>query len=224
MKKVLLLLVVALASAVPSLGQTSNELWRHVEIIRTAHGVPHIRAKNLHAAGYGLAWVQCEDYGTRTPLAILSASGRRASVEGREHLESDFFTLQHRVRVMKSYNSLSKDVRDVYEGFAAGVNRYIELHRGDFPAAMPADLTAQDVAASEIIPVPARKVRNFLNRLNAVTGDTENGRRGDAEASWRHRSEPGAVATGPLDLGLRIWDCAFSLWCSPAENPKSEIV
>ena len=28
------------------------ELWRQVEIIRTAHGVPHIRAENLRAAGY----------------------------------------------------------------------------------------------------------------------------------------------------------------------------
>lgn len=28
------------------------ELWRQVEIVRTAHGVPHIRAENLKAAGY----------------------------------------------------------------------------------------------------------------------------------------------------------------------------
>ena len=35
----------------------SSELWRQVEVIRTAHGVPHIRAENLRAAGYALAWV-----------------------------------------------------------------------------------------------------------------------------------------------------------------------
>ena len=33
----------------------SPELWREVEVIRTAHGVPHIRAENLRAAGYALA-------------------------------------------------------------------------------------------------------------------------------------------------------------------------
>ena len=32
------------------------ELWRDVEVIRTAHGVPHIRAANLRAGGYALAW------------------------------------------------------------------------------------------------------------------------------------------------------------------------
>src|SRR5262245_4184518 len=172
MKKRFILAWVILATCA-AFGQNSN-LSQQVEIIRTAHGVPHIRAKNLRSAGYALAWVQCEDYGTRTPLAILSASGRRASVEGREHLESDFFTMQYRLRAMKNYSSLSKDVREVYEGFAVGVNRYIELHRADFPAAMPSDFTAHDVAATEIIPMNPRKVRNFLNRLN----ETHNADRG----------------------------------------------
>ena len=139
---------------------------RQVEIIRTAHGVPHIRAENFRAAGYALAWIQCEDYGTRTPIAILQSSGRWASVEGTEdHVESDFFILRHRARTLSKYNLLSKDVRDVYEGFAAGVNRYIELHRADFPAGMPSDLTAQDVAATDMIAMNPRKVRNFVNKL-----------------------------------------------------------
>src|SRR5687767_6234053 len=66
------------------------ELWRQVEVIRTAHGVPHIRAENLKAAGYALAWMQCEDYGATTPMEILEASGRWASVAGYERAESDF--------------------------------------------------------------------------------------------------------------------------------------
>lgn len=47
------------------------ELWRQVEIIRTAHGVPHIRAENLRAAGYALAWLQSEDYGPRTAMNVI---------------------------------------------------------------------------------------------------------------------------------------------------------
>jgi acyl-homoserine-lactone acylase len=54
----------------------------------------------------------------------------------------------------------------VYEGFAAGVNRYIELHRADLPKWMPADFTGVDVAATELIPPSIRKIRLFLNRLN----------------------------------------------------------
>lgn len=181
MKKVLLVLALVLGSAVASLAQTTRELWRQVEIIRTAHGVPHIRAANLRAAGYALAWLQCEDYGpAATPMSILQLSGRRASVEGSDALEFDFFILRHRERTLKNYGSLPRDVREVYGGFAAGVNRYIELHRSDFPAAMPSDFTAQDIAATEIIPFSTRKVRNFIDKLNPVIGERR-GRKGEGE-------------------------------------------
>ena len=134
MKKVFVMLALVLGSSATFFGQSSRELWRQVEIIRTAHGVPHIRAENLRAAGYALAWLQCEDYGpAATPMSILQSSGRRASVDGSDALEGDFYILRHRERTLKNYSSLSRDVREVYEGFAAGVNRYIELHRSDFP-------------------------------------------------------------------------------------------
>lgn len=146
-----------------------NELWRQVEIIRTAHGVPHIRAQNLRAAGYALAWLQCEDYGTTTPMEILAASGRRASVDGYEQIESDFIIRRYGMATLAKYNSLSKDVRDVYEGFAAGVNRYVELHRDQFSPRMPSDFTGRDVLATEIVPPPLRKMRQFVNRINPPT-------------------------------------------------------
>lgn len=142
------------------------ELWRQVEVIRTAHGVPHIRAENLRAAGYALAWLQCEDYGTATPLELLEASGRWASVEGYQRIESDFLAARYRERTLQNYPKISKDTREVYEGFAAGVNRYVELHPEEFPARIPADFTGHDVAALEIVPPPARKIRAFLARVN----------------------------------------------------------
>jgi len=135
-------------------------------MIRTAHGVPHIRAENLRAAGYALAWLQCEDYGTATPVEVLEASGRWASVEGYARIESDFIARRQREKTAANYTKLSREVRDVYEGFAAGVNRYVELHPEDFPGTMPKDFSGIDVAATEAIPPSARKVRLFLNRLN----------------------------------------------------------
>jgi acyl-homoserine-lactone acylase len=144
----------------------ANDLWRQVEVIRTAHGVPHIRALNLRAAGYALAWVQCEDYGTTTPMEILGAAGKQASVLGYERIEADLLVRRHRISTDRKYSLLSRDVRDVYEGFAAGVNRYIQLYRERFPAYMPTDFTGKDVAATELIPLSTRDVRNFLIRLN----------------------------------------------------------
>ena len=67
-----------LAAAFPLLRAApvpDTELWRDVEVIRTAHGVPHIRAANLRAGGYALAWVQCEDYGRAHGDAAAGARG-----------------------------------------------------------------------------------------------------------------------------------------------------
>lgn len=160
------LLVLFAVDSFAQAAKPGGDLSRQVEIIRTEHGVPHIRAANLRAAGYALAWIQCEDYGNSTPMAILGASGRSASVMGVERLESDLFVRRGRIAADKKYLLLSKDVRDVYEGFAAGVNRYVELHMADFSAYMPTDFTGRDVAATEIIPIATRKVNNFLNKIN----------------------------------------------------------
>ncbi len=143
----------------------ATELWRQVEVIRTAYGVPHIRATNLRAAGYALAWLQCEDYGTETPMNLLDASGRAATVLGYERIDTDLTVLRYRGKIRDNYRRLAPQTRDMYEGFAAGVNRYIDLHRSDFAAKMPSDFTGQDVAALELVTPAARKVRNFIARV-----------------------------------------------------------
>lgn len=162
-----------LALSAQSFAQTlpksaAPELWNDVEVIRTANGVPHIRAKNLRAAGYALAWLQSEDYGADTGMNILGASGRMASVNGAAGVESDFIILRQREKNAAKYSTLSADVRQIYEGFAAGVNRYIELHPEVFPANMPSDFKPVDVAMAEMIPPPTRKIRSFLERLGVV--------------------------------------------------------
>jgi acyl-homoserine-lactone acylase len=168
MKRSLLLLIFLSLLAVSTAAQSKRtpELWRQVEIIRTAYGVPHIRAENLRAAGFALAWLQCEDYGTVTPIELLEASGRRAMVDGYSQIEADFLVLRHRAAMVANYPRLSKQVRDVYEGFAAGVNRYIELHRTEFSPNMPADFTGSDVLMTELIPPPTRKIRQLINRVS----------------------------------------------------------
>ncbi|MGZ8845875.1 MAG: penicillin acylase family protein [Pyrinomonadaceae bacterium] len=147
------------------------ELWRQVEIIRTAHGVPHIRAENLRAAGYALAWLQSEDYGSRTALNVLEARGQLAQINGiRDNIESDFLAVPGRNRVIQTYHLLDQETRDVYDGFAAGLNRYIELHAEEFPAHMPVDFSGYDVAAVDTVGPSIRKARAFLSKINPAPG------------------------------------------------------
>ena len=150
----------------------ATQLWRQVEIIRTSHGVPHIRAGNLRAAGYALAWLQSEDYGPRTAMNVLEARGQLALVNGYASIESDFLALPLRNRVIQTYHLLNQETRDVYDGFAAGLNRYIELHPAEFPSRMPKDFSGYDVAAIDAVGPSLRKTRAFLARINPPPSPT----------------------------------------------------
>jgi acyl-homoserine-lactone acylase len=164
----------AMLIAAPWVGFSSTattpqpELWREVEIIRTSHGVPHIRAQNLRAAGYALAWVQLEDYGPRTALSVLRAHGGRGRVFGHDSINSDFGARRARDRAIATYHLLDQETRDIYDGFAIGVNRYVELHPEEFPATMLHDFTGYDVAALDVDLAPTNPPRAFLNRMTGA--------------------------------------------------------
>jgi acyl-homoserine-lactone acylase len=148
----------------------SADLWRQVEVIRTAHGVPHIRAENLRAAGYGLAWVMSEDYGPRTGMRLVGARGELSRFEGRGRLDADFTNLRARARAIATYHLLDPETRDLYDGFAAGINRYVQLNPEEFPNGMPSDFSGYDVATLDVgDPPPAARVRRFLAALGAGT-------------------------------------------------------
>jgi acyl-homoserine-lactone acylase len=189
-------LVAASALTVPA----APELWREVEIIRTAHGVPHVRADNLRAAGYALGWLQCEDYGSVTPGRLWATRGQTARVTGRAGIEADFNALRERARAMETFHLLEPETRDFYDGFAAGVNRYVALHRDEFADYIPTDFTGYDVAVLHIgnAPPPAR-IRRFLQALDAAgePGHEAPASRDDASASRDPEEGSNAWAFAP---------------------------
>jgi acyl-homoserine-lactone acylase len=148
--------------------QAAEELWKDVEIIRTEHGVPHIRATSLRAGAYGLAWVMSEDYGPRTAMTILRVSGNMSRVYGRDSIESDFSVWYDKHRAIENYHRLDELTRDVYEGFAVGLNRYIELNPEDFPPGMPR-FTGYDVAAQDIGGTSGGAIRSYQRMLEQGT-------------------------------------------------------
>lgn len=161
----------------------ADELWRDVEIIRTEHGVPHIRARTLRAGGYGLAWVMSEDHGRRTVMNVLRASAGMGRVFGRDSIDYDFGAWRDRQRVVETYHRLDEQTRDVYEGFAEGLNRFVELHASDFPPDMPRFI-GYDVAALDVGGASAGAIRAYQRLLDPAArrdssrGDTDDGAEG----------------------------------------------
>ena len=113
-------------------GGVADALAAQVEVLRTAHGVPHIYADTFEALGYALGYLQIEDYGERVPRGLLRARGELALHEGRAALDADFGSQPYYRRAVEVYPALQQDTRDVYDGFAAGVNRYLAQHPEEF--------------------------------------------------------------------------------------------
>jgi acyl-homoserine-lactone acylase len=131
------------------------ELWRQVEIIRTAHGVPHIRAENLHAAGYALGWLQSEDYGPRTAMNVWKPAAAARVNGSREHRFR--FSLDSRAQlVIKNYHLLDQDTRDVYEGIRCR-QIIISVAPVRVPPFMPSDFNGYDVAAVDTVGPPLER-------------------------------------------------------------------
>ena len=166
-------------------------LAARVEVRRTAFGVPHIEARDLGAAAYALAYVQMEDHGARVAVGLLRARGELGRWFGRDSVEGDFLARRAYAVAVARYPELDPDTRDVYAGFAEGVNRYVALHPAEFPAGFAPRFTAYDVAARDVSVATAAQARRFLARVapELVPAD---------------RPEPGEGAD-PIEEGSNAW-------------------
>ncbi len=147
---VFVLLVAAACTLPPPAAVPLPTLADEVEIRRTDYGVPHILAENLRAAAFALAWVQLEDHGPDIIRGLHSARGRMALVEGPERIDSDARARQRHARALETFDRLNPDTRDVYLGFAEGMNHFIRVHRDELPEWMEPDFTGPDILARDI--------------------------------------------------------------------------
>jgi acyl-homoserine-lactone acylase len=195
------------APAVSAQSSAPPALASQVEVRRTTHGVPHIKAANLAAAEYGLAYVQCEDYGARVPLDLLRARGEMGRWFGRDSMARDFVARLAYQRAVETYPRLDQDTRDVYEGFAAGVNRYVELHPEEFPPGFAPHFTGYDVLAHDVSIASAEQAMKFLVRM-----DSSFRRRRPRVAAEGSEGEamPGGEGVDTPDEGSNAWAFAPS--------------
>ena len=181
-------------------------LAAQVEVVRTAHGVPHIYADTFEALGYALGYLQVEDYGERVPLGLLRARGELALHVGRAALDADFASQPYYQRAVEVYPELQQATRDVYAGFAAGVNRYIERHPEEFAGWVADPFTGYDVAALYVSRASAGQTRRWVGRLT-----------GAAAASLLAIERADAAADGdPTEAGSSAWALAPSRTTSGA--------
>jgi acyl-homoserine-lactone acylase len=186
----------------------SSPLAAQVEIRRTAYGVPHILAQNLAAAAFALAYVQIEDDGPKVAIGLLRGRGEMGRWFGRDSMESDFVGRLDYQRAVDAYPLLEQDTRDVYEGFAAGANRYIEKHPQEFPPGFAPHFTGYDIAARDVTTASANQARRFLARMDTTTPRRGRGVPVDASEGVPNEGAPPAGGDDVPDEGSNAW--AFS--------------
>ena len=129
-------------------GQNLSPLAEQVLIRRTEYGVPHIKADNLRAVAYGLAWCELEDYGEKVVKPLIAARGDMALIDGYEAIDRDFVNQLGYQRTLEAYGQLYRPTRDLLEGFAAGVNDFLKSNPDAFAKYKGFTFTGADVAAT----------------------------------------------------------------------------
>ncbi|MCC6773541.1 MAG: penicillin acylase family protein [Gemmatimonadaceae bacterium] len=170
-----------------AVAQSARPYPDRVEIRRTAYGVPHIQAEDLGAFGYAMAWVQLEDYGARVAHGLVRARGQLARYYGRDSLDRDFDARLTHQRAAETWLQLQQETRAVYDGFAQGVNDYVQQQPGELPTWMPHDFTGRDVAAlwmEQAVPGAALNWADRARRLRERARQDSLAREGEGSNAW----------------------------------------
>ncbi|HEX6007269.1 MAG TPA: penicillin acylase family protein [Burkholderiales bacterium] len=197
--------------------QSNQQLAQQVTIRRTEYGVPHLLADNYKALGFGLGYAQVEDYGARVVNGLMGVRGQRGLIFGRDSIDDDFLNrLAHR-RTVATYHLIDPDVRQVLEGFAAGVNYYVELHRSEFPGWLQANFTGHDVAAIAFgggtsVSAALRLIRRQSEPPNAAAAAGNEGSNAWAFAPSRTKSGRAILLRNPhLNWNAGYWEAHVTI-------------
>jgi acyl-homoserine-lactone acylase len=201
------------AEPTPQPATALPELAQQVEIRRTTWGVPQIHAENLRAAAFALAYVQLEDYGIDIVRGMYAARGELARLDGAGRIDADVAARQRHARARETWPLLHADTRDVYAGFAEGMNHYIQVHADRLPGWVRPDIVAEDVLARDIGGPAAGPMNAFRRRLLEDTADVAL-LAADGSGGWRRIGSRTAAAPGAAseddgdDVGSNAWALA----------------
>lgn len=137
-----------MALSAPGIGDApklpTGETGQSVTIVRDAYGVPHIYADDLYSLFWGNGYAQAQDRLFQMDVLRHVGKGESAQYLGPSQLEMDLVTrreLYTDEERTERWNSLPQDQREMFQGFADGVNAWIAKTRTD-PTLLSAEFYA----------------------------------------------------------------------------------
>lgn len=213
--KTILWLVVAGLFTNQDFAQSADELAGQVIIRRTAHGIPHIQADNFKAAGFALGYVQTEDYGSKIPGGMIRARGEWAKyheLKGdrlQAAIDRDAASARNHRRAVENWQTIDQDTRDMMEGFALGVNRYVQKYPQRFERWVKPDFSGYDVLAMEVHGPDISTINKFLR--------TEEVRQKNSATAAYREAETGKQEFVFMEKNASVWTRIASNYVAP--NP-----
>lgn len=103
---------------------------QNVTIYRDAWGVPHIHGNTDGDTAFGMGYVQAEDNFKQLELGFIIGTGRSAELLGEEALLSDWIvhSFENNELSIRDYENATPAVKALLDGYAAGINYYLETH------------------------------------------------------------------------------------------------
>ena len=184
----------------PGSRATGPGLASQAEIRRDTYGVPHILAENEEAAAFALGYAQAEDHVLEIVRRYFAARGEEARYFGGD-VENDFKMKRYDNYEIarQNFDDLTPTFQKVMNGFAAGLNYYVERHRAELPEWIPA-FTGVDVLARS-----RAEVFRFAFHENVITGVREKYPDGSADLDLRSPIEAAAPESGDDLMGSNAW-------------------
>jgi acyl-homoserine-lactone acylase len=107
----------------------------HAQITRTEFGIPHIQADDWGSLGYGHGYAYAQDNYCVLMREIVFANGQSAEFMGEDegNLDSDFifqFLNSDAASLQSLVDQQPKHLKQLVEGYASGMNRYLSEVRG----------------------------------------------------------------------------------------------
>ncbi|MDG1859879.1 MAG: penicillin acylase family protein, partial [Emcibacteraceae bacterium] len=111
--------------AVVSTHQSEN-----VTIYRDEWGVPHIHGKTDGDAAFGMGYAQAEDNFDQLERGFIMGIGRSAEYLGESALLADWVvhSFENNELSKRDYENATPEVKALLDGYAAGINYYIDTH------------------------------------------------------------------------------------------------
>lgn len=128
----------------------------NAQIIRDQWGIPHIIGERDADASYGLAYAHAEDDFETIQEMVAATRGKLASYRGKDAAPTDYIVALLDVwgTVERSYsNSVPSDVKEIANGYAAGLNLYAAQHPNETWASL-APFRAEDIIAGFVFKTP----------------------------------------------------------------------